>query len=100
MNLSRPSRTPNSILCIIYILMYTVNPLETYHVLFLLYLFLFGRLLHREALVNPVLNRRLAHQADWLLVVLAKDLQPLVVQTTDFLVFVALLLLILIRRYL
>lgn len=80
--------------------MYTANPLVTYHVLFLLYLFLFGRLLHGEALVNLVLDRRLAHQADWLLVVLAKNLQPLVVQTTDFLVFVAPLLLILIRLYL
>lgn len=80
--------------------MYTVNPLVTYHVLFLRYLFLFGRLVHGEALVHPVLDRRLAHQADWLLVILAKNLQTLVVQTTDFLVFVALLLLILIRRYL
>lgn len=80
--------------------MYTVNPLVTYHVLFLHYLFLFGRLLQGEALVNLVLDRHLAHQADWLLVVLAKNLQPLVVQTTDFLVFVAPLLLILIRLYL
>lgn len=80
--------------------MYTVNPLVTYHGLFLRYLFLFGCLLHGEALVNPVFDRRLAHQADWLLVIQAKNLQPLVVQTTDFLVFVALLLLILIRRYL
>lgn len=80
--------------------MYTVNPLVTYHVLFLRYLFLIGRLLHREALVNPVLDRRLAHQADWLLVILAKNLQSLVVQTTDFLVFVAPLLLILICLYL
>lgn len=80
--------------------MYTVNPLVTYHVLFLRYLFLFGRLLHGEALVHPVLDGRLAHQADRLLVVLAENLQTLVVQTTDFLVFVAALSLILVRRYL
>lgn len=80
--------------------MYNVNPLAIYQFLFLPYLLLLSCFLYRTALVNFVLFRGLTHEADGLIVILAKNLQLLVVKITIFLILAGHLHLILVSSYL